>query len=64
MRQHKFPTQTKTHDVYLFLSVNGFIVTCRAQHKKKERKKRRCKIQHNIYLEYVHFSGQYIGKRL
>ena len=25
---------------------------------KKERKKRRCKIQRNIYLEYFHFSGQ------
>ena len=65
MRQRKFPTQTKRHDVYLFLSVNAFIVPCRTQHNtKKERKKRQSNIQYNIYLEYFHFSGQYIGKRL
>ena len=38
MRQHQFPTQTKTHDVYLFLSVNKFIVSFRTTQKKKERK--------------------------
>ena len=36
MRQHQFPTQTKRHDVYLFLSVNGFIVSFRAQHRKRK----------------------------
>ena len=56
MRQNKFSTQRRRHDVYLFLSINAFIVTSHSYITQK--KKTRCKIQHDIHLEYFQFSGQ------